>query len=796
MRWPGRKGAGATPQAEAPAPLTAPERAWATLPPPARAIGAPALTADPGRFTQRLAAWEQTGVTRQGVGHLRTEDAPVGQVHGLVRVLADQPAPSAASSPPVTATPSDPLPVARRDLTVAPDPPSPQRALAVLPTERPSRPADSAEPNGAGPTSDSSTIGSATASGTPPVVQPLSTAPPVPAPAPAHEPTRLVLSGEAGQAARPGATTDPGATSGVSEAGTPGPSSSPPSTSAPLAASPAPGSAPSAGGDRPAPPPAIGATVQAMPLSPAPAGLPSPSPRRAGLGAPLPSGTTAPAPPGPPPPAPGPGRPGAAPAPGPGPGPGPAAPTPGGPDAPPPGPSPGTGSPLEGASPGPPASTSTPGPPPPGTALPPGGTSGLSAVQRHPGPGDHDDPPDGTPADLPLNRLPSSHLTVQTEPAGSAAAGSGGPSAGSGDASLPGPGPSSVGADGANPGTASRTGSGPGDSTRPVLPLSTQHLATGTPPTTLNAGTTPAGALAAEPVGPLQRSPAGGAPPSAGPPSDHRGQPVEPGPSSGADESVRPTLGAQDLGPPARSLLGEPAPAPGGSDQPPGPAVGPTGGAQRHHGGPTTVLRQPNGPVAPTVGAGGGRPSSPAQSVRPWVAIGEVSVGPRGSTGPAPASGLPPGVQRAAGPPGPTQPSPSPNDRGALDTAAGGRTPLTLSPVGARPTTVVSRSAEPPPAAAVAEPAPAVPPGTALVAADAPAVQREEQAPPPPAQAPASAGPAAATAPAPTTSPMSTLSPAELDELSRKLYDRLRGRLSAELRIDRERTGSLIEPSF
>jgi len=39
-------------------------------------------------------------------------------------------------------------------------------------------------------------------------------------------------------------------------------------------------------------------------------------------------------------------------------------------------------------------------------------------------------------------------------------------------------------------------------------------------------------------------------------------------------------------------------------------------------------------------------------------------------------------------------------------------------------------------------------------------------------------------------------SPAELDELSRKLYDRLRSRLSAELRLDRERTGSLIEPSF
>ncbi len=38
--------------------------------------------------------------------------------------------------------------------------------------------------------------------------------------------------------------------------------------------------------------------------------------------------------------------------------------------------------------------------------------------------------------------------------------------------------------------------------------------------------------------------------------------------------------------------------------------------------------------------------------------------------------------------------------------------------------------------------------------------------------------------------------PAELDVLSRELSERLRGRLSAGLRIARERTGSLIQPSF
>jgi 3-oxoacyl-ACP reductase-like protein len=33
----------------------------------------------------------------------------------------------------------------------------------------------------------------------------------------------------------------------------------------------------------------------------------------------------------------------------------------------------------------------------------------------------------------------------------------------------------------------------------------------------------------------------------------------------------------------------------------------------------------------------------------------------------------------------------------------------------------------------------------------------------------------------------------DLDDLARKLYDRLRGRLAAELRLDRERIGSLTD---
>ena len=50
----------------------------------------------------------------------------------------------------------------------------------------------------------------------------------------------------------------------------------------------------------------------------------------------------------------------------------------------------------------------------------------------------------------------------------------------------------------------------------------------------------------------------------------------------------------------------------------------------------------------------------------------------------------------------------------------------------------------------------------------------------PAAASPPSSGGAAAAGP-------------DLDDLARKLYDRLRGRLAAELRLDRERIGSLTD---
>jgi hypothetical protein len=49
-----------------------------------------------------------------------------------------------------------------------------------------------------------------------------------------------------------------------------------------------------------------------------------------------------------------------------------------------------------------------------------------------------------------------------------------------------------------------------------------------------------------------------------------------------------------------------------------------------------------------------------------------------------------------------------------------------------------------------------------------------------------SAGPAAATGP-------SQASESEMDELARKLYDRIRGKLKTELLVDRERAGFLTD---
>lgn len=76
--------------------------------------------------------------------------------------------------------------------------------------------------------------------------------------------------------------------------------------------------------------------------------------------------------------------------------------------------------------------------------------------------------------------------------------------------------------------------------------------------------------------------------------------------------------------------------------------------------------------------------------------------------------------------------------------------------------------------------------------ATAPPIQR--QAASPTAEAPAaSPEPAAATTPAAATPPAAGGKPAELDELAKKLYERIRTRLKAELRLDRERAGLLTD---
>ena len=82
-----------------------------------------------------------------------------------------------------------------------------------------------------------------------------------------------------------------------------------------------------------------------------------------------------------------------------------------------------------------------------------------------------------------------------------------------------------------------------------------------------------------------------------------------------------------------------------------------------------------------------------------------------------------------------------------------------------------------------------------------PPVQRETgdtappadaSAAPPPAEAPAAAGapdPAAAA-----VAPAQLAGPGDLDELARRLYERIRARLRAELRLDMERAGMLTRP--
>jgi hypothetical protein len=63
-----------------------------------------------------------------------------------------------------------------------------------------------------------------------------------------------------------------------------------------------------------------------------------------------------------------------------------------------------------------------------------------------------------------------------------------------------------------------------------------------------------------------------------------------------------------------------------------------------------------------------------------------------------------------------------------------------------------------------------------------------------PAVAPLTMPPETAAEPAaPAADRRPTAPPADLDELARKLYDRIRTRLKAELRLDRERAGLLTD---
>jgi hypothetical protein len=100
-----------------------------------------------------------------------------------------------------------------------------------------------------------------------------------------------------------------------------------------------------------------------------------------------------------------------------------------------------------------------------------------------------------------------------------------------------------------------------------------------------------------------------------------------------------------------------------------------------------------------------------------------------------------------------------------------------LDPDGAVVFTAPSAPFQPPPAAPVQRAARDAPPATP--------VQRADLGAPPPAPSTA-----AATAP-----PAAALVPAQdLDDLARRLYERIRARLRAELRLDLERAGMLTRP--
>jgi hypothetical protein len=86
---------------------------------------------------------------------------------------------------------------------------------------------------------------------------------------------------------------------------------------------------------------------------------------------------------------------------------------------------------------------------------------------------------------------------------------------------------------------------------------------------------------------------------------------------------------------------------------------------------------------------------------------------------------------------------------------------------------------------------------SAAAVASAPSfsIQREPEAAPAPATSGSTSAPEAGTAatPSPGASPAHADQEQDMDELARKLYDRIRGRLKSELLVDRERAGLLTD---
>lgn len=92
MGWRDLFGLRARPQPAPPAPSVPPAPAWPAMPPVQRSVVPAALVTAPDRFGPGLAAWQDPSLTTGRLGHLVSPDAPGGVAHGVAEPVAPEPA--------------------------------------------------------------------------------------------------------------------------------------------------------------------------------------------------------------------------------------------------------------------------------------------------------------------------------------------------------------------------------------------------------------------------------------------------------------------------------------------------------------------------------------------------------------------------------------------------------------------------------------------------------------------------------------------------------------------------------